>query len=277
MGGACCALGSSTVWGPTYTDNYEASQIFADPEFADYTAVYAMYCDGGSWTGNLATPVTVGNATIHYKGRPLLDALIDWALDGGLSTASNLLYGGCSAGGLTSYLHADYVASRMPPSVKTVAIADAMFSANTKTWNGGDNFPASMEWGFKAWNASGSTNDACEAAYGASDAWQCFFGQNVAKHVQTPMFVLNSKYDSWQGPALIGCSTPIKNCTPAAQTFWIKCVNRCAHSLTTLVVLLTIAVFEISTCSFHNCNRSIEIFFLFLRSAVGCIFRHIHL
>ena len=102
MGGACCALGSSTVWGPTYTDNYEASQIFADPEFADYTAVYAMYCDGGSWTGNLATPVTVGNATIHYKGRPLLDALIDWALDGGLSTASNLLYGGCSAGGLTS-------------------------------------------------------------------------------------------------------------------------------------------------------------------------------
>ena len=39
MGGTCCALGSSTVWGPTYTDKYEGSQIFSDPAFQDYTAV----------------------------------------------------------------------------------------------------------------------------------------------------------------------------------------------------------------------------------------------
>jgi hypothetical protein len=39
MGGSCCALGSSTVWGPTYTDTYEGSQIFSDPAFKDYTAV----------------------------------------------------------------------------------------------------------------------------------------------------------------------------------------------------------------------------------------------
>ena len=80
MGGACCALGSSTVWGPTYTDLYEGSQVFADPAFAGYTAVYAMYCDGGSWTGNAAAPVTVGEATIFYRGRPLLDALLQWML-----------------------------------------------------------------------------------------------------------------------------------------------------------------------------------------------------
>lgn len=146
MGGTCCALGSSTVWGPTYTDSYESSQIFADPAFADYTAVYAMYCDGGSWTGNAAAPVKVGSATIHYRGRPLLDALIDYALAGGLSTATNLLFGGCSAGGLTSYLHADYVASRMPVGVKTVAIADAMFSAIT---NPNNTFPDSMKWGHR--------------------------------------------------------------------------------------------------------------------------------
>ena len=42
-----------------------------------------------------------------------------------------------------------------------------------------------------AWNATGSANDACEASYGKADAWQCFFGQNVAKFIKTPMFVLN--------------------------------------------------------------------------------------
>ena len=147
MGGSCCALGSSTVWGPTYTDKYESSQIFADPAFADYTAIYAMYCDGGSWTGNAAAAVKVGSALIHYRGRPLLDALIDYALASGLSTATNLLFGGCSAGGLTSYLHADYVASRMPSGVKTVAIADAMFSANTPKATGETTFPDAMKWG----------------------------------------------------------------------------------------------------------------------------------
>ena len=25
--------------------------------------------------------------------------------------------------------------------------------------------------------------------YGKADAWQCFFGQNVAKFIRTPMFV----------------------------------------------------------------------------------------
>ena len=73
-------------------------------------------CDGGSWTGDAAAPVTVGDETIHYRGRPLLDALLQWLLAEGLSSASELLYGGCSAGGLTTYLHCDYVAGVMPPS-----------------------------------------------------------------------------------------------------------------------------------------------------------------
>jgi hypothetical protein len=114
-----------------------------------------------------------------------------------------------------------------PPPPPTTLISPQLISPQPlpKTWNGADNFPASMQWGFSAWNSSGSTNDACEAAYGAANAWQCFFGQNVAKHIKTPMFVLNSKYDSWQGPAIIGCSTPLKNCTAEAQSYWIKCVE----------------------------------------------------
>jgi hypothetical protein len=32
---------------------------------------------------------------------------------------------------------------------------------------------------------------------------------------------VRSKYDSWQGPAIIGCSTPIKNCSATTQKFWV--------------------------------------------------------
>ena len=143
MGGKCCALGSSTVWGPTYTDKYEGSQIFSMPAFANHTAVYAMYCDGGSWTGNVSAPVrTASGATIYYRGRLLLDAMLDNLLDKqGMSRAAHLLYGGCSAGGLTAYLHVDYVASRMPAQTRTLAIADAMFSLDSDSYAGVNLFP----------------------------------------------------------------------------------------------------------------------------------------
>ena len=156
MGGSCCALGSSTVWGPTYTDAYEASQIFADPAFQDYTAVYAMYCDGGSWTGNAESPVVVNGKKVWYRGRRLLDALLDYMLDQGLKTATELMFGGCSAGGLTCYLHADYVASRMPKGVQTRAICDAMFSANVPHYDGAVGFPANMQWGYTVCNSLGT-------------------------------------------------------------------------------------------------------------------------
>lgn len=223
MGGTCCALGSSTVWGPTYTDSYEGSQIFADPRFANYTQVYAMYCDGGSWTGDAARAVVVNGKKVWYKGRRLLDALLDHLETEGLKSADELMFGGCSAGGLTCYLHCDYVASRMPAAVKTKCICDAMFSANVPHYDGAVGFPADMQWGYSAWNSSGSANAACAASFAApADRWKCFFGQEAAKHVQTPLFVLNSKYDSWQGPAIIGCSTALKACPAAAQTYWVE-------------------------------------------------------
>jgi hypothetical protein len=139
-------LGSSTAgphkysWGPTFSDPYEGSQLFQTPPFDTATLVYALYCDGGSWAGNAKDPVmakpnsTAPPQKIWYRGRPLLDALYDHLLAAGLAQASEFLFAGCSAGGLTVYMHADYIASRMKkeaPSTTMVALADAMFSIDT--------------------------------------------------------------------------------------------------------------------------------------------------
>jgi hypothetical protein len=193
-----------------------------------------MYCDGGSWTGNAASPVTVNGKQIWYRGRPLLDALLDYMLAQGLKDATELMFGGCSAGGLTCYLHCDYVSSRMPASVKTRCICDAMFSANVPHYDGAVGFPAMMEWGYTAWNSSGSANAACATSFPPQDRWKCFFGQEAAKHVTTPLFVLNSKYDSWQGPAIIGCSTVLKSCPAEAVKYWTEYgenMSAAAHAL----------------------------------------------
>ena len=72
-------LGSSKFWGPTNTDLYEGSALFNIKPFDSFTVIFAKYCDGSSWTGNADAPVHI-NATappIYYRGRRLLDALID--------------------------------------------------------------------------------------------------------------------------------------------------------------------------------------------------------
>ena len=124
-------LGSSTEY-PASPGGMEGTGLY--DEFATSTIVYVKYCDGGSFTGNADAPVTFPGSTkkIYYRGRRILDALFDELLGShGLDTATELLFAGCSAGALTTYVHADYVSALMTqraPHAKTVALADAMFS-----------------------------------------------------------------------------------------------------------------------------------------------------
>eukprot|EP00040_Diaphanoeca_grandis_P010394 m.53174 g.53174 ORF g.53174 m.53174 type:complete len:412 (-) comp21719_c0_seq1:72-1307(-) len=240
------ALGSSKQmspfsWGPTYTDTYEGSQLFQTPPFATATLVYALYCDGGSWSGNAAKPVvakpnaTAPAQTIYYRGRPLLDALYDHLLTNGLSGASELLFSGCSAGGLTVYMHADYIAGRMPSTVKTVALADAMYSIDTVDVAGYPVFPDLMSWVFNAMNSSASVNQGCLEAN--PNGTECMFGVNTAPHVKTPLFVINSKYDTWQAGGIIGagtCGHDITNCSTKIQTFWSGYADKMVDALIAL-------------------------------------------
>jgi hypothetical protein len=132
-----------------------------------------------------------------------------------MNKAETLVYSGCSAGGLTAYIHTDYVAGRMhavSPTTKVVGIADAMFSLEHNDVDGVALYQPRMQFLYETkitqkgitvtgMNASGSSNAACEAHYNSAEAgtgWKCLFGANVAPFVKAPMMVVNSKYDTWQ-------------------------------------------------------------------------------
>lgn len=62
--------------------------------------------DGGSQTGDLTAPVSVGSETIYYRGKRILNAMIPALKTRGLASATDLVISGCSAGGLSTFLHA---------------------------------------------------------------------------------------------------------------------------------------------------------------------------
>jgi O-palmitoleoyl-L-serine hydrolase len=217
---AATDLGSSKNWGPTYTDVYEGSSLFNTPPFDSFNLVYAMYCDGGSWAGERNVPFN-STFTLHFRGRALLDGLLEKLLEMGLSNASELLYSGCSAGALTAYLHTDYVASVVPSTVKVLGLADAMFSLEHNSFANQSLFPSRLKWLFQTMNVSRSLNRKCVQAY-PQNGFKCLFGANVIEYVETPMFVLNSKYDTWQEKAILGLNCDINKCNSSQQAFFVE-------------------------------------------------------
>ena len=52
-------------------------------------------------------------------------------------------------------------------------------------------------------NCSASVNQACLAAHPGKAGSTCMFGADAAPFVKTPLFVLNSMYDTWQAKASV--------------------------------------------------------------------------
>jgi hypothetical protein len=84
----------------------------------------SRYCDGTSYTSDRAEPVTVGGGQIYYRGWRILNALIDDWLEQGMAEAGAVILSGTSAGGLTTYQHAEY---HRPCDIVRIMIGEAIW------------------------------------------------------------------------------------------------------------------------------------------------------
>lgn len=156
---------------------------------------------------------------IFFRGKRLLDANLASLLQTrGLRSATAVVLSGHSAGGLATYLHADYVRSQLPASLGFyAAVPDAGFFLDHARFgapNAGEKyFGQGMRITWALANASGSFNSKCVAAHRAAPS-DCIFPQNFAQHISTPLHVTQSQYDAWQLPNVLGlgCTPPKGDC-----------------------------------------------------------------
>ena len=127
----------------------------ASNPFGSWTAIFVEYCDGTSYTSDRAQPVTVGKDKIYYRGWRILNALIDDWLTQGMDNAGAVILSGTSAGGLTTYQHAEYIKSRLPVTTRVVAAPDAGFFLDLPDVDGVFKWRASLNQGFATWNGTG--------------------------------------------------------------------------------------------------------------------------
>ena len=183
-----------------------------NPLMYNWNSVEIRYCDGASVSGDNPVPVLVGNTTLHFRGRAILDAEIKSLLeDRGMNKATDVVVSGCSAGGLATFLHCDHWADAIGKATnnaaKVVCMPDSGFFLDE------DRAP---QYGSKMRNvymfqnsSSAGLNAACVTAHTATgDPEKCIFAQWTAAHIKTPTWPLQSEYDSWQTNNVMGSGDP---------------------------------------------------------------------
>eukprot|EP00750_Incisomonas_marina_P018288 INCI2807.1.p1 GENE.INCI2807.1~~INCI2807.1.p1 ORF type:complete len:439 (-),score=56.39 INCI2807.1:65-1381(-) len=219
-------LGSSTHFPKTFGfSGVVDPDPTVNPDFADFNHVIFFYCDGASFSGNASEPVKVDGADIYFRGRVVLDALLD-AMDTApynLRNATSILVAGGSAGGLSTYLHADYIAERYKATgtEKVAAAPVSGFFLMHHDYNStATTYRDEMQYVFNMTNAEGGVNQNCVAAQKAAglETWPCIFANYSYAHAKTPFFLLQSAVDSWQAANIWKHSEPcfknqFVNCT----------------------------------------------------------------
>lgn len=140
----------------------------------------------------------MGSNVIYYRGARIRRQMAATFLANlSLASATDVLVTGGSAGGLSTYLHADFWAD-VVPQAKTVALPDSGFFLDyPDAPKGKTSYHESLTWVFNAMNGTSGVPTACREA-NPTNVSRCIFAEHVVATIKTPLFALNSQYDSYQ-------------------------------------------------------------------------------
>ncbi|KAK4600617.1 hypothetical protein RGQ29_010317 [Quercus rubra] len=168
-----------------------------NPDFYNWNRIKVRYCDGASFTGDVAAVNPATN--LHFRGARVWRAIIEDLLSKGMKDAKNAILSGCSAGGLTSILHCDSFRSLVPVGAKVKCLADAGYFINANDVFGAQHI---QEFYSQVVATHGSAKNLPSSCTSKIRPGLCFFPQNIAQQIQIPIFFVNAAYDSWQVSSL---------------------------------------------------------------------------
>ncbi|KAJ7335959.1 hypothetical protein OS493_013322 [Desmophyllum pertusum] len=223
--------------------------------------MFVPYCDGASYTGNREKPLKVKNKLLYFRGRRILDAILDELLRRGIDNASEIILSGASAGALSAIIHADYIRTRFRRATNASfrVLADAGFFVDAPAFNYYEIVRSVFRQMSSLHNSSTSLNHACLHAQEREQEWRCFFPQYSLPFVASPVFLVNSLYDEWQIAYLsnIRCVLNIKTCSSTELRHIMKFGEKTFHALRSVFDSSNETAVFADSCLVHTqCNTN---------------------
>ncbi|XP_057988717.1 pectin acetylesterase 9 isoform X2 [Hevea brasiliensis] len=100
-----------------------------NPDFYNWNRVKLRYCDGASFGGD--AKFDNGTSVLYFRGQKIWEAIILDLLPKGMGQARKALLSGCSAGGLSAFIHCDNFA-KILPNASVKCLSDAGFFLDEK-------------------------------------------------------------------------------------------------------------------------------------------------
>jgi len=237
-------LGSSKNWPATVgAGGPMDDNCTKNPDFCNYNKVYIKYCDGNSFSGNRQDAMVVNGKKLYFRGHQILNAVLDTLKrDHNLVSAENFILTGCSAGGLATYLHADYVHNYLDNNttkkVKYGVLPISGFFIDVPNVDQEEVYRQQIINIFWMSHATEGLNSDCIAARHEEEHWKCNFAEYTYEHIKSRIFALNSALDSWQTgciftPNFDGCGCAGKGTWNACSADPEKCTNDQTHTMNT--------------------------------------------
>ncbi|KAK1418322.1 hypothetical protein QVD17_27465 [Tagetes erecta] len=207
-----------------------------NPDFFNWNRVKIRYCDGASFTGDSEDKVH----NLQFRGHKIWLAAIEELMSKGMRYANQALLSGCSAGGLASILHCDEFRGLFSRKTKVKCFADAGMFMDARDVAGGHTL-RNMYNGVVTLQGAGKNLP--RTCTNHLDPTSCFFPQNIISNLRTPMFLLNTAYDSWQIIASLAppsadrqgtwkaCQKNPANCSPSQINFLQGFRNQMLNSI----------------------------------------------
>ncbi|XP_076912898.1 pectin acetylesterase 8-like [Bidens hawaiensis] len=214
-------LGSSKLMPELYFSGILSNRSDQNPNFYNWNRVYMRYCDGSSFTGDVEAVDLVNN--LYFRGARVFNAIVEELMSLGMKNAQNALLSGCSAGGLAAILNCDKFRGYFPANTRVKCVPDAGYFAHVKDLSGEYRFEQYYD---RVVTLHGSAKNLPSGCTSNIKPGLCFYPQYAMPYIKTPVFVVNSAYDTWQVFYILSsyeadpkgeftkCKNDLSQCTP---------------------------------------------------------------
>jgi len=166
---------------------YFSRSPIASPLLSSFTFAFVRYCDGGYFSGERLDPVVHSGTRLYFRGSWITRAVF---ADLKLHAMTDVVIGGCSAGGIHVIAHLDAMRAMLPSTVALSGFADSGFYMDVTFFTDFKRFVVSPA----GHNATRLLSSTCIAAF-PSATEKCLIAQRNALFLETPTFLWQSRYD----------------------------------------------------------------------------------
>lgn len=228
--------GSSKYWDPTHpAEGRGLTNVSPLNPFENYSHVWVPYCSGDTWLGKSAK----GHASLagmQMSGHLILETVLERLLNTtGIGSASDVVLGGSSAGGIGTFHHVDWLADTLAahardrdqaaPRVVGFPVEGLFFPQGYPVlfpeFRAGITIPLDgFMSSYLALLQDPWVPPACLEASKADgfNVNLCFDVSRLIRYTRTPLFIAMNRFDTFLIEAIGLCYSCKANATPASST-----------------------------------------------------------